>query len=391
MPRPARRPGSPPPRWRRTSSRSSSRSSSRASSAPTATARWPRCSTSRVILFVAGVGAAGRRRAPGDARPARPRRRAGGARSTAGRRHILIALAAIAVVSVLAREPLADAHQRRRGVGRRRRARHRRGVAAAVRAARAAAVGPRLPRGRAQRRSSRARPPGRWRSRWSPPARRHRRLPRHAGLDRRHRGRPRAGCCARRLGPPDRATPPHPLAQARPQRRDPDRRARARRRAPERRRDHGPHALDDDASPASTPPRRWRPRPIVWVSVGIGLWVLPEATRRAAAGARPARRAAARARGHRRARRSRALAIFAAVPDAAAADRVRRRLRVGRRGAAAARRRVRAARRHLRHRPVPARPAPPRLRRSLLAAMALAEPLLLPAPATWRRSPAPCC
>ena len=55
----------------------------------------------------------------------------------------------------LAREPLADRDQRRPGVGGGRRARHRRDVAAAVPAARAAAVGPRLPRGRAERRCSR--------------------------------------------------------------------------------------------------------------------------------------------------------------------------------------------------------------------------------------------
>ena len=99
----------------------------------------------------------------------------------------------------------------------------------------------------------------------------------------------------------------------------------------------------------------------MWIAVGLGFWVLPEATRRAAAGRDP------------REVLLQALAVIAVLVGgragdlrrrarAAAADRVRRRLRVGRRRAAAARRRLRAAGGQLPLRAVPARPAPPRLR-----------------------------
>ena len=77
----------------------------------------------------------------------------------AGRRHILVALVRRSPsCSVLAREPLADADEHRPGVGGGRRAGHRRAVAAAVPPARAAAVGARLPRGRAERPVRGARP-----------------------------------------------------------------------------------------------------------------------------------------------------------------------------------------------------------------------------------------
>ena len=53
---------------------------------------------------------------------------------------------------------------------------------------------------------------------------------------------------------------------------------------------------------------------VVWIAVGLGFWVLPEATRRAAAGARPAPRAGPRAGGHRGALGC-ALVIFGLVPE----------------------------------------------------------------------------
>ena len=50
---------------------------------------------------------------------------------------------------------------------------------------------------------------------------------------------------------------------------------------------------------------------LVWVAVGVGMWVLPEAVRRAADGRRRADRAAARLRGGRRGRAPRAAGVRA--------------------------------------------------------------------------------
>ena len=101
---------------------------------------------------------------------------------------------------------------------------------------------------------------------------------------------------------------------------------------------------------------------VVWIAVGLGFWVLPEATRRAATGADP-RAVLARGLGVIAVISTCALTVFATVPGAAAADRVRRRVRDRRDRAADARRRLRAAGGGLHRRAVPARPAPPLVRR----------------------------
>ncbi len=82
-------------------------------------------------------------------------------------RHILIVLVVVAVARGPGARAARRAAQRRAGVGGRRRARDRRAVAAAVPPARAAAVGARLPRGRAEHRLRGARPARRRRSRSS--------------------------------------------------------------------------------------------------------------------------------------------------------------------------------------------------------------------------------
>ena len=93
-----------------------------------------------------------------------------------------------------------------------------------------------------------------------------------------------------RAAPPPRAAgarrAPASAARARARRRAPDRRADARGRAPERRRDHGQaralrHAAGVYAATTVAA------KAVVWIAVGLGFWVLPEATRRAAAGADP--------------------------------------------------------------------------------------------------------
>ena len=178
----------------------------------------------------------------------------------------------------------------------------------------------------------------------------------------------------RRLGPPDRASTAPPARRARPRRRAADRRADARRRAPERRRDHG--------QARARRQRRRRLRRFDGGRQGRGVDRRRPRLLGAAGGdpprrrgARPARGAAEGARGDRRAVGGRAGDLRRSA-GAAAADRVRRRVRVGRHRAAAARRRVRAAGGQLPVRAVPARPAPPRLRAR-----------------SWRRwrSPSRCC
>ena len=176
-------------------------------------------------------------------------------------RHILTALA-VDRGRVGARARAARRrHQHRPGVGRGGRADHRRAVAAAVPAARAAAVGPRLPRGRAQRPLRGARPPGRWRSRSSPPGSTSPAPTSARSTSIAVTAAALAWLLRRRLGPPDRASTPHPLAElargaalpiaaltlvAALQNVDVI---------------MAKHVLDDDASPASTPPPRWPPRP----------------------------------------------------------------------------------------------------------------------------------
>ena len=108
---------------------------------------------------------------------------------------------------------------------------------------------------------------------------------------------------------------------------------------------------------------------VVWIAVGLGFWVLPEATAPSRRGRRPARRARPRAGRHRRHLRVRADRLRHRA-GAAAADRVRRRVRDRRDRAAGARRRLRAARRRLHRRAVPARPAPPLVRRRARAGRA---------------------
>ena len=110
---------------RQRSSRSSSRSSSRACWAPTATARSPRCINLSVILFVPGAALQVAAAREGDARPARPRRRARGDARPLDPPHPDRARGRRGRVRRCARQPLARADQRRAGVGRGRGARQR--------------------------------------------------------------------------------------------------------------------------------------------------------------------------------------------------------------------------------------------------------------------------
>ena len=244
-------------------------------------------------------------------------------------------------------------------MGRGGRARHGHDVAAALRSARAAAGGPRLPRGRAEHPARGARASGRRARVRRRRPRRHRRLPRHARLA----GPDRAGARLAAAPPPRAARArraPAPAARAGARRGAPDRRAHARRRAAERRRDHGQARAHRR--------RRRRLRGNDGRGQGRGLdrrraRVLGPAgghppgrrRRRPAPGARPW------PGGHRRALGLRAHDLRRGA-GAAAADRLRRGVRVGSGRAADARRRLRPARGQLPVRPVPARPAPPRLR-----------------------------
>ena len=334
--------------------------------------------------------AAGRRGARGDARAARPRRRARRARSSAGAATSCSRWWPSPSCPSVAREPLARADQRRAGVGGGRGARDRGAVAAAVPAARAAAVGPRLPRGRAERAARGARAPRRWRSCSSPPGSASP-APTSARWPRSPSPRPRSrGCTRRRLGPPDLAQPPAPAAGARPRRGAADRRAHARRRAPERRRDHGQARAHRD--------RRRRLRGDDGGREGGGLdrrrpRLLGAARRPPAAPPPAATRAPCwRARSASSPRSSAAaLVIFAAVPElllrtAFGADYESGADVLLMLGAAYA---LLASQLPLR--PVPARPAPARGHARARGHGRWPSRCCCSAPATSRRSPAPCC